>query len=561
MFCFCDRSSMRKAVPTICARLSNNTLGFSYKLINLIKTFALCSIVAACVAPSNIAEIDVILDTPERNEEIVEDVEVAVLESDDTLNDSNSAKILEKRFSTEVASGEEAPLKIDSDTEKDLGVQTNKTQLEQYDLPLDGAAREKGIALSSVLVLALRNDTDFAIAAEAVNGAEIAEVNSLLAFLPAANASVVYSNVNQEVIDTDNAVFQQGQAEFQVLNASGELRQPIVDVARFLSVRVAQTENSISKAAYLATAQRVTFDATALYFNVLEAQVRLDDINTRHALLNRQIALEKRNVNLGQTVETQVFLLQVEKGNLEAERIQYLENLSDALAALGRIVGFPVKSVGASHLPRSFFKQAARSDWQEYMASAMSSNAVFKRQRLETVRQLHVYERAVASEGSPILNGFVRPEYEDRGDSRFGGGSVTFDVTAGLELRIPIFNPNGNGYRNLEELSSYRQSVIREAQVRREIETEIRSLLTRLNTLRASIDNSASAAHAAAKLVQDAKKSKNAGIATDGQILAQRIQASRAKALQKTTEFAFLRSLARLSFLTGDPGLIPGGSG
>ena len=157
----------------------------------------------------------------------------------------------------------------------------------------------------------------------------------------------------------------------------------------------------------------------------------------------------------------------------------------------------------------------------------------------------------MAEDFAPRLEGFARAEYEDREASRFGGGSETFDATVGLRLTVPIFNASGQGYRSFEARSDARLAILNEANLHRALDVEVRALANELDAYRRLIVKSEGAFNSANKLLASAKRRVASGQAVPIEVLRQQLQVERAREWVERSRYSFIRSWARLSFLTG----------
>ena len=434
--------------------------------------------------------------------------------------------------------------------------------------PLPEAARvpESDISLTGLIRLTLNHNGEIARAAESVTAADIAAVNAAFAYLPRLSAVGEYTRVFQDVIDSDNEVFREGNADFPVLNIQTELRQPIIDFPRLFGIRRADTGRSVARAAYLGVAQASVFNVVNTYVNALDYKHRLASVEERIRLLDRQITAELRLMETGRSTPAAAQLLEIEQGSAALERTEFAEDYAMALAELSRLVGRQVPDVADFALPDEVWEHAGRGPLDAYLTAALKDNPLVKQRRIESLERRQLYEESLLVDFAPTLEGFVRQEYEDRDASRFGGGSETLDHTIGLQLTVPIFNVRGDGYRSREQLSELRQAVIGEAQLRRELEGEIPSLLMRLNAQRQSMRNAEAAVAAAERLVASAEVGVRAGINPEFMVTMQQLQLERAREWADRTRYAFVRSWVRLAYLTGSDAFIridhePAGNG
>lgn len=331
--------------------------------------------------------------------------------------------------------------------------------------PLPEAARapETRVDLPALVTLTLHHNGEIARAAESVTEADIAAVNAAFAYLPRISSVGEWTRVYQDVIDSDNEVFREGNADFPVLNIQTEIRQPILDFPRLFGIRRADTGRSVARAAYLGVAQGTVFNVVNTYVTALDYKHRLASVEARIELLDRQITAEERLFEAGRSVPAARQALEIEQGSAALERTEFAENYAMALAELSRLVGRQVPSLVDFDLPEAVWEQAGQGPLEDYLTAALRDNPLVKQRRIESLERRQAYEEGLLVDFAPTLEGFARQEYEDRDASRFGGGSRTLDHTIGLQLTLPIFNVRGDGYRSREQLSAFRQAVIGEA--------------------------------------------------------------------------------------------------
>lgn len=533
----------------------------------LFLSMVILSTLAACATEPEIAAIDTVDRRIFASQGIDPIIGGQVELADELAASSPTHRVHTRRLSPEVASGAEAPLRMPHRVLPEI-VAWGSDLPEAEPLPAFEQVAAEDVSLPGLIRLTLNHNGEIARAAETVSGADIAAINAVFAYMPRLSAFGEYSRVFQEVIDSDNEVFQKGSADFPVLNLQAELRQPVIDFARLFSIRRADTGRSVARATYLGVVQAVIFEVVNTYVNALDNKLRLASVEARMALLRDQIVAEERLLELGRSVPAARQLLEIELGSAALERTEYAENMVIALGELSRLTGRAVRDVADFDLPPEVWEHAGEGPLEPYLVAALRDNPLVKQRRIETLERRQLYQESLLGDFSPSLEAFARQEYEDRDASRFGGGSRTLDHTIGLQLTVPLFNARGEGYRSREQLSGLRQSVIAEAQLRRELEGEIPSLLNRLATQRESMRQAEAAVAAAGQLVEAAKAGVRAGVSPKFAVNMQELQLERAREWATRTRFTFVRSWVRLAYLTGsdafirikgDPVLVAGG--
>ena len=478
-------------------------------------------------------------------------IEAALARADASAAASPASTAAASRFSRAAATGAAAPLasstlQLSELLETPASLQPDEGERVVFD------AEAAPVGFSAAIAAALQNDVDVAIAAEKVNEAEAARINAIFGYLPRVSGSATYSQIYQNVIDTDNAVFQAGEASFNAFSVTGEARQPLLNFSEMLAIDSAEVGKTAAEAAYVAATQASAFSAATVYLQALEAQTKIDGAEARLALLDEQIAAENRLVAAGLSTPTGKQLIDVEKGAINIELLEYREELSLALAELGRLIGQPVRRVAPVEAPAAIIADAGTLPWEDYANAAFRANAELKELRLRTLQQRQSFYSQFLEDFAPTVDLFARLEYEDREASRFGGGSETRDFTVGVEANLPIFNASGDGYLSTEAESRMRQSVLAEAEQRRALEAEVRALVDRLAAQRRNISDADIALNSATQLVASARRGADLGVSSDILEMRQNIQRIQAETWASRSRYSLLRSWVRLAFLTGE---------
>lgn len=415
------------------------------------------------------------------------------------------------------------------------------------------AATEEALSLDEAVFLALTHDIDLAQSHEGILAADAAASNALHGYLPRVSLYAEVLKIKQKVLETDNQVFQQGKAKFGSTRYQGELLQPLLDLGRYRAIETARTGRAAARAAFDSDVHTAVYQTTTIYLRALEAKAQLDGIESRIQLLQEQQQAEQRVERTGFGTSDAGNLIAMEIGAAYSEQITYLSQYAQALADLSRSIGQPVSGVQPVRFKSAVDTVNDGQSVDAQVQAALSQNPAMVLQRLETLRSQRALSEQWAHDFVPTLEAFYRVEIEDRDGSRFGGGSKTEDSTVGLQLRVPLFNASGKGYRSREERVRLRQSVLRELSLRRELEAEIGTLIPRLAMERAVYEEAQRSIEASEKLVESARRSKGLGMATELMVLRQSLHSVLAKTRAQRSYYAYQATRVRLAFLTGRP--------
>ncbi|APX92896.1 channel protein TolC [Halomonas sp. 1513] len=293
------------------------------------------------------------------------------------------------------------------------------------------------------------------------------------ALLPQVSANASYTETSQNIVSTDNEVFDSGSTSFPTTVYGISLEQSVYDYSRWAAFRQADTETQQAASELevarqdlvLRVAERY-FDALALYENLTFLQAEKEEVETN---LNEARARYEdglsREVDL---LDAESRLLQVESRELEVEN-----SLRDALNGLEEITGTlpdrlkPVSDELALERPDP-------DDQEEWTRLGLERNP--RLQAAELAMEVANQEVRVRRGGHlPTLGLSVSYENDDTEGSLFGGGSQVETQIARLDLNIPIYSGGmvSSQVREGEQLIEVSRS--RHDQVRRELDREVRA--------------------------------------------------------------------------------------
>lgn len=476
-------------------------------------------------------------------EPVLQDVAVAEREK----LKSPSGRVIERRFSVEAAEGKVPLLKPSGGAFAEL--MQRGGVLETVPAPyMTMDASTETLTLEKAITAALANDLDTAQAAETVDRRGLESINAVFGYLPRVSATGEYAYKDHHIIDNDNPVFQNTSDGFGILNGRIEATQPLINLARMMAIRLADTNKSVARAAYVAAAQTAVFDAATAYFTAVKEQIQVSSVRARLGYLEEQAELE-RNSGASSSRE----LVNVEIGKTQIELLENEEELAVARNHLSMIIGQPVGMIESIPISASAFSDSRPENLEAYIREAMTRNPRLQQARLETLSKRQSFEQQFAEDFAPTVEAFARMDYEDREGSRYGGGSETWDGFVGVRVRVPIFNASGNGYRSLEAESDIRSSSLNESRISRTISTEIISLLDLMETQRGIIKMADMAQASAENLVKDAEAGVRRGTATRAEVLSRKAQLERVYEWVGRSRYDYLKSWARLAYMTGVP--------
>ena len=407
------------------------------------------------------------------------------------------------------------------------------------------------VELSTLFRNALERNNRIGRAAQAINRAEAQRLNAVFGYLPQVSINASYNQLQQEVIESDNAVFLAGKATYPVTNYSLELRQPLFDLSRIYGIQLKKTARTVAEVQYVGTVQAVMFETFDAYLTAVQSRNRSRLLRQRMALITSQINQVSALSDTGFSTDSEVLTYRAELANLAADEAVEAGRYAKALADLSRLTGTPIRDIQTFRFPGGVQGTERRITAAQAYAAAEENNPALLAAAIAVVEGELGRKQAIAADFSPVLDAFARIENETREGSRFGGGSKTQDTTVGVRLTIPIFNASGQGYATSERVVDLRDDALNYFNTKRELQTEIAGTLARMATISRAIGQSSAAASALAANVRAEQVKVRSGESVDLVVLSRQLAELEARETIDFQRIEYLRAWGRLQYLTG----------
>jgi outer membrane protein TolC len=404
--------------------------------------------------------------------------------------------------------------------------------------------------LADLMEAALETNPAIGRAAQNINRAQAQRLNAIFGYLPQISASLQRDNLDQEVVESDNQVFQLGQADYPVDTDRIQVTQPIFDLSRIFGIRIANSARSLSEVEYVKAVKDVMAEVFDNYVVAVQSKRRADLLEDRLVLMDEQLAGLQDRINVGEGQLLDLTSMRSERGSLAAEVAFERTRYQDAISALSALSGHVITDGVPCDLP-AIPNLTDDADVETLVASGFEENPAIMAAALQVVMSNQEKWQARFDDFAPVLNAYASLEREDRADSRFGGGSVTDDQVIGLQLTIPIFNANGRGLASLTERVDERIAALDYFAVRREVETSIRGAHERLGALRTAIDAAARATEDAEGALEREQVRVQVGQGVDYGVLSRRVRMNIAEERLAFYQAEYLRAWGELEYLTG----------
>lgn len=387
-------------------------------------------------------------------------------------------------------------------------------------------------------------------AAQGVERAEAERLNAIFGYLPQVSASIQRDQLDQEVVETDNQVFQAGTASYPVNTDRIQLTQPIIDLSRIFGIRIANSARSLAEIEYVKSVKDVSAEVFDQYVIAIQSGQRAGFLQERLDLMDQQVGGIQRRIGVGEGQIVDLASMRSERGSLAAEiafeRTRYRNAVSTLSALSGRVItgGLPTELPAVTAYGPS-------TDLDRSLALGREENPAIMAAAFQVVMANMESWQSVFEDFAPVLSAYASLDREDRANSRFGGGSVTDDQLVGLRLTIPLFNASGRGYSSLTRRVDERVAALDYLATRREVETGIRGAHDRLNALADAISAARLSVRDAESALEREQDRVALGEGVNYSVLSRQVRLNVARERLAFYQAEYLRAWGELQYLTG----------
>lgn len=236
----------------------------------------------------------------------------------------------------------------------------------------------------------------------------------------------------------------------------------------------AQGLSGVSQAdAELASArQDLILRVSSAYFDVLAALDSLEHAASEKQAISRQLALAKRNYNVGAKTLVDVHEAQARYDLTNALEIAASIDLKSKQEALAQIVRNPPTAF-ARLAPRLALEPPQPSDPEQWTAAARAQNPLIKIKEEALDIALQEIEKNRGSH-YPTLDLVASRSYSDAGGSAFGSPIETTTDQIALQLQVPLYQGGGAASRVRESLARRDEARASLEQTQREVARQAR---------------------------------------------------------------------------------------
>ncbi|RUT30258.1 TolC family protein [Arsenicitalea aurantiaca] len=331
------------------------------------------------------------------------------------------------------------------------------------------AQNASAVSLGTLYANGIANNYHIRIAQRQTDVADAELVNAAMRFFPRLSGTVSAVRTNQNILDSDNEVFEQGRAVYNTYNAALEAKVPILDLEILFNYRKTEVAQRKSYVEYIGTAQMFIRDLIGAYIDIAEANAVIAEYEERLRLVGNRAHVERQLQAAGSGRPEVTLSFEQQVSDMQGQLVDHKARRQMAMSRIYELTGMNVGAVSGQVRVADVVLPA--NQLHDLRTLALRNNVQYLAKQYELDMFTEELYRASAADFGPRLNAFGTYEYEDRGGSQFGGGSTTVQGVAGIELKVPIFNAEGNGYQSLPARARHAKVVEELALTRREIDT------------------------------------------------------------------------------------------
>ncbi|MBT7596730.1 MAG: TolC family outer membrane protein [Gemmatimonadetes bacterium] len=255
--------------------------------------------------------------------------------------------------------------------------------------------------------------------------------------LPTLSAGAEYDLTRQEILDSDNPLFQEGTSDFGGYDLSLTLNQPLFRYAAIVSVRQAKDVVARSGLEYFVAEQELVLRVAELYLQALSAQDDLGFARAEQAALQLHYERAQGQQARGLIPVTDLYDAQARLAAAQEREFSAKDAQDDAFEALREVSGDRVANPAGikEELPLGPPDPATVEQWIE---AGLKQNLALQVQALTVGVASREVDRRQAGH-LPTLDLVARGNRQRTGGDLFGKGRDTEILNVGVELRLPLY--------------------------------------------------------------------------------------------------------------------------
>lgn len=411
------------------------------------------------------------------------------------------------------------------------------------------ATARSSMALAELYRIGLAGNHQINVARQQVRVADAEVFNAAMRFFPTLNGTVTRSGTYQNILDSDNVVFQQGEASYGTTTAGLDARLPIFNLENIFNYRKIEVGQRKAYVDYIGSAQTYIRDLIVAYIDLAEANAIIAEYEEMVRLLSNSARTERERAASGTGSAEIALSFEQQLSDVQSHLVADKARRQNVLMRIYDLTGQHIGGVQGQVSLASLALPA--SNINDMTALALRNNPRYMAKTYELAMFDEEVRRSAAADFAPRVDAYGSYEYEDRGGSQFGGGSETVQGIVGVRLSMPLFNPNGSGYQTVTANARNSQIAAELAMVRREIETALNMAHSNFLISRQRMEADSRTLARGSDIIQLVNQRLDSGGATVQEGLQTRLDQASFQRQRAQAQFQMLREWVTIKYLVG----------
>ncbi len=406
-----------------------------------------------------------------------------------------------------------------------------------------GSTVVHGESLVDLYNLALKSDTQIAIAESSLNTVRIRRDQSSSAIKPQINFS---ANVTEYKTDVTGS----GQDDYRNTGYSLTLTQSLLNYDSWNAIDEADAYVAQAEAQYEAEKQNLIIRVATAYFDLLAAEDDLELAKAEKRAIDQQLNQTKQRFEVGLSAITDVHEAQAGYDLAVAQEIAAQSALDNAREAIHEIAGRGIGNIAklTSEVPLTSPDPA---DIQSWVDLALQKNLSVIAQQAAMKASSESLDRAKAGH-YPTLNLVAGHSYSDSNGSSAFTNRETTSNNIGLQLSVPIYSGGLTSSKIKEATNTHSQAKTTLEQTRRATVRQSRSAYLAVNAGIGQVKARKQAVASAQKALEATQAGFEVGTRTTVDVLNAQRELFRAESGYSRARYDYLLSLLGLKQAVGN---------
>ncbi len=283
--------------------------------------------------------------------------------------------------------------------------------------------------------LAQKNDAQFQAALHAYEASRQIKPQALANLLPTINANAEKTYTYQDIKKSNSFLYREGQTNYERLNLSLNLRQPLLNYSFFVRVSQAEEEQQVAAAEFEASRQELIVRVVDTCLKCLIAMDAIRTVTSEKKAVEAFHVLTKEKYDRGLAGITDMYDAKARLNLSRAKLIEARTMKEDAFEALREITA--ESSIEITPFRNMVTVKPHPDDEESWVKAALEHNIRLLLQKHKVAAARKEVEKQYAA-NLPVLDLTGNIRHQDSSGTEFGGGFEANYWEAAVRLSIPL---------------------------------------------------------------------------------------------------------------------------